>query len=137
MACCCSRFPRLPPLYFSDIQVWLRSRRGPMLRPFALLLVCLVLPVRALTPDPGGGELRYPWGLAFPPDGGYLVGEAPWAPAAHRCGRQPPCGLRPAALAATGQGGLCSIPPLDGDGWLYLSYSEPGTEAPAPPWPGP
>ncbi len=107
-----------------------------MLRLFALLLVCLELPVRALTLTPVAGELRHPWGLAFLPDGGYLVSERPGRLLRIDAGgnRHVVSGLPP--LAATGQGGLLDLA-LDGDGWLYLSYSEPGDGALAPPWPGP
>ncbi len=107
-----------------------------MLRLFALLLVCLVLPVRALTLTPVAGELRHPWGLALLPDGGYLVSERPGRLLRIDAGgnRHVVSGLPP--LAATGQGGLLDLA-LDSDGWLYLSYSEPGDGAPAPPWPGP
>ena len=96
-----------------------------MLRLLALLLVCLVLPVRALTLTPVAGELRHPWGLAFLPDGGYLVSERPGRLLRIDAGgnRHVVSGLPP--LAATGQGGLLDLA-LDSDGWLYLSYSEPG-----------
>ena len=96
-----------------------------MLRLFALLLVCLVLPVRALTLTPVAGSYatlgaRLAAGWRLPRQ------RAPWAPAAHRRGWQPPCGLRPAAPRRHGPGGLLDLA-LDSDGWLYLSYSEPGT----------
>jgi hypothetical protein len=108
MACCCSRFPVCLPYTSATFQVW-PSEEAPMLRLFALLLVCLVLPVRALTLTPVAGAAP-PLGARLPAGWRLPRQRAPWAPAAHRCGRQPPCGLRPAALAATGQGG-CSISP--------------------------
>ena len=75
-----------------------------MLRLLALLLVCLVLPVRALTLTPVAGELRHPWGLAFLPDGGYLVSERPGRLLRIDAGgeRHVISGLPP--LAAAGQG---------------------------------
>jgi len=96
-----------------------------MLRLLALLLVCLVLPVRALTLTPVAGELRHPWGLAFLPDGGYLVSERPGRLLRIDAGGEHHIisGLPP--LAAAGQGGLLDLA-LDDEGWLYLSYSEPG-----------
>ncbi|MDX7710969.1 PQQ-dependent sugar dehydrogenase [Aeromonas caviae] len=107
-----------------------------MLRLFALLLVCLALPVRALTLTQVAGDLRHPWGLAFLPDGGYLVSERPGrllridaGGERHLISGLPPLaaagqgGLPP--LAAAGQGGLLDLA-LDGEGWVYLSYSEPG-----------
>ena len=96
-----------------------------MLRLLALLLVCLVAQVRALTLTPLVEGLNHPWGLVLLPDGGYLVGERPGrllhidaAGKRHLISGLPP-------LAATGQGGLLDLA-LDSDGWLYLSYSEPG-----------
>lgn len=107
-----------------------------MLRLFALLLVCLVLPVRALTLTPVAGELRHPWGLAFLPDGGYLVSERPGRLLRIDAGgnRHVVSGLPP--LAATGQG-VCSISPWTAMAGSISATASRGTEAPAPPWPGP
>ena len=55
----------------------LSKRRSSLLRLLALLLVCLVFPVRALTLTPLVEGLNHPWGLVLLPDGGYLVGERP------------------------------------------------------------
>ncbi len=99
-----------------------------MLRLLALLLFCLVLPVRALTLTTVAGDLRHPWGLALLPDGGYLISERPGRLLRIDAdgNRHVVSGLPP--LAATGQGGLLDLA-LDSDGWLYLSYSEPGDGA--------
>ena len=48
-----------------------------MLRLLALLLICLVSPLRALTLTPLVEGLNHPWGLALLPEGGYLIGERP------------------------------------------------------------
>ena len=87
-----------------------RARRPPMLRLFALLLVCLVLPVRALTLTPGGGGAVPPWGSPSPRDGSYPVSERPCACCASTrvANRHVVSGLPP--LAATGQGSARSRP---------------------------
>lgn len=96
-----------------------------MLRLLTLLLICLVTPLRALTLTPLAEGLSHPWGLVILPDGEWLVGERPGrllridATGEHHSIRGLP------AIAATGQGGLLDLA-LDDDGWVYLSYSEPG-----------
>ena len=111
-------FCHLAPLYFSDVAPPaspLSKRRSSLLRLLALLLVCLVAQVRALTLTPLVEGLNHPWGLVLLPDGGYLVGERPGrllhidaAGKRHLISGLPP-------LAATGQGGLLDLA-LDGDG---------------------
>ena len=88
-----------------------------MLRLFALLLVCLVLPVRALTLTPVAGSCAT-LGLAFLPDGSYLVSERLGRLLRIDAGgnRHVVSGLPP--LAATGQGSARSRP---GRRWLALS----------------
>lgn len=96
-----------------------------MLRLFALLLFCLLAPARALTLVPLVDGLAHPWGLVFLPAGEMLVSERPGRllriDAEGR--RHPISGLPP--IASEGQGGLLDLA-LDQEGWLYLSYSEPG-----------
>ncbi|WP_349921275.1 PQQ-dependent sugar dehydrogenase [Aeromonas veronii] len=94
-------------------------------RLLALLLICLATPLRALTLTPIATDLAHPWGLAFLPDGEMLVSERPGR-LLHidaKGERHQISGLPP--IASQGQGGLLDLA-LDGDGWLYLSYSEPG-----------
>lgn len=92
---------------------------------FALLLICLTTQVRALTLTPVAADLAHPWGLAFLPDGDYLVSERPGRLLRidAKGERHPVSGLPP--IANQGQGGLLDLA-LDEEGWLYLSYSEPG-----------
>ena len=132
IACCVSRFPAPSPI--------LQRRSGLAQRGYphvatACPAACLPgAPGAGADPDPSGGELRHPWGLAFLPDGGYLVSERPGRLLRIDAGgeRHVISGLPPAAAGR----GLLDLA-LDGEGWVYLSYSEPGTAAPAPPWPGP
>jgi aldose sugar dehydrogenase len=98
----------------------------PQLVPLlALLLICLVAPVRALTITPVATDLAHPWGLAFLPGGELLVSERPGRLLRidAQGARHPISGLPP--IANAGQGGLLDLA-LDEEGWLYLSYSEPG-----------
>lgn len=96
-----------------------------MLRLLVLLLICLVSPLRALTLTPLVEGLNHPWGLALLPEGGYLIGERPGRLLRIDTGgeRHLISGLPP--IANQGQGGLLDLA-LDDEGWLYLSYSEPG-----------
>lgn len=96
-----------------------------MLRLLVLLLICLVSPLRALTLTPLVEGLNHPWGLALLPEGGYLIGERPGRLLRIDAGgeRHVISGLPP--IANQGQGGLLDLA-LDHEGWLYLSYSEPG-----------
>lgn len=96
-----------------------------MLRLLVLLLICLVSPLRALTLTPLVEGLNHPWGLALLPEGGYLIGERPGRLLRIDAGgeRHVISGLPP--IANQGQGGLLDLA-LDNEGWLYLSYSEPG-----------
>lgn len=96
-----------------------------MLRLLVLLLICLVSPLRALTLTPLVEGLNHPWGLALLPEGGYLIGERPGRLLRIDAGgeRHLISGLPP--IANQGQGGLLDLA-LDDEGWLYLSYSEPG-----------
>lgn len=76
--------------------------------------------------------LSHPWGLAFLPDGGFLVTERPG-----RLRRITPDGrLYPHPIQglpevlAVGQGGLMDValhPDFASNRWVYLSYNEPGT----------
>jgi glucose/arabinose dehydrogenase len=96
-----------------------------MLRLLALLLICLITPLRALTLTPLVEGLIHPWGLVLLPDGEWLVGERPGRLLRIDAnGRRHPVRGLP-VIAATGQGGLLDLA-QDADGWLYLSYSEPG-----------
>ena len=96
-----------------------------MLRLLALLLICLVTPVRALTLVPLVDGLAHPWGLAFLPGGELLISERPGRLLRidAKGQRHVIAGLPP--IANAGQGGLLDLA-LDQEGWLYLSYSEPG-----------
>ncbi|MBS4700810.1 PQQ-dependent sugar dehydrogenase [Aeromonas media] len=96
-----------------------------MLRLLVLLLICLVSPLRALTLTPLVEGLNHPWGLALLPEGGYLIGERPGRLLRIDAGgeRHVISGLPP--IANQGQGGLLDLA-LDHEGWVYLSYSEPG-----------
>ena len=98
-----------------------------MLRLLVLLLICLVSPLRALTLTPLVEGLNHPWGLALLPEGGYLIGERPGRLLRIDAGgeRHVISGLPP--IANQGQGGLLDLA-LDNEGWLYLSYSEPGDD---------
>ena len=74
--------------------------------------------------------LEHPWGLAFLPDGGFLVTERDGA--LRRIGpdgrvSQPLKGVP--AVAARGQGGLLDValhPDFSRNGLVYLTYAEPG-----------
>ena len=98
-----------------------------MLRLLVLLLICLVSPLRALTLTPLVEGLNHPWGLALLPEGGYLIGERPGRLLRIDAGgeRHVISGLPP--IANQGQGGLLDLA-LDDEGWVYLSYSEPGDD---------
>ncbi|HJZ39100.1 MAG TPA: PQQ-dependent sugar dehydrogenase [Bacteroidales bacterium] len=76
--------------------------------------------------------LNVPWGLAFLPGGDLLISER--AGTLHRfsAGRlSPPIeGLPP--IMAFGQGGLLDLalhPDFEENGWIYISYSSPGSES--------
>ncbi len=86
--------------------------------------------VRAVTLASG---LENPWGLAFLPDGRYLVTERPGRMrivAADGTLSAPLSGLP--AVRAAGQGGLLDValdPDFASSPWVYWSYAEPGTGA--------
>ena len=136
MACCCSRFPALPPMLQRRYSGPAASRRVPMLRLLALLLVCTGVPgagTLTLTPVAGAAP---PLGLAFPAGWRLPRQQSALGACCIDAGgnRHVVSGLPPRRHGS----GVCSDLALDGDGWLYLSYSgAAGTEAPAPPWPGP
>ncbi len=76
-------------------------------------------------------DLEHPWGMAFLPDGNILVTERPGRLRLVKNGK-----LLPQAISglpnikSLGQGGLLDIvlhPDYANNGWLYFSYSEPGT----------
>lgn len=77
------------------------------------------------------GELEHPWGLAFLPDGRFLVSERPGrlrVIAADGTLDPRPVGGVP-AVAAVGQGGLLDValhPKFADNGWVYLSYAGAG-----------
>lgn len=103
-------------------------------RQLSSLLLLLLLggtaQAQALRPVTVAKGLQHPWGLAFLPDGRMLVTERP--------GRlrivspqgaigEPVQGVP--AVDARGQGGLLDValdPKFADNGWVYLSYSEPG-----------
>lgn len=75
--------------------------------------------------------LEHPWGLAFLPDGAYLVTERPGrlrhVTADGALHPQPIAGLP--AIAETGQGGLLDValhPDFADNRWVYISYAERG-----------
>ena len=77
------------------------------------------------------GGLEHPWGVAFLPDGGYLVTERPGRlrliDADGRLEPQPVRGMP--EIAAVGQGGLLDValhPDFATNRWVYVSYAEPG-----------
>lgn len=84
-------------------------------------------PVRIVTVS---GGLEHPWGLAFLPDGRMLVTERPGRlRIVERNGQlgAPLTGLP--AIFAEGQGGLLDValdPDFAENGWVYLSFAEPG-----------
>ncbi len=75
-------------------------------------------------------NLEHPWGLAFLPDGRFLVTEKPGRLriiSADGEVSEPVAGLP--EVWARGQGGLLDVavdPQFGSDPWIYLSYSEPG-----------
>ncbi|WKB54237.1 PQQ-dependent sugar dehydrogenase [Eleftheria terrae] len=74
--------------------------------------------------------LQYPWGLAFLPDGRMLVTERPGRLriVSARGELSPPVQGLP-AVDSGGQGGLLDValdPHYAENGWIYLSYAEPG-----------
>ena len=77
------------------------------------------------------GGLEHPWGLAFLPDGRFLVTERPGrlrVVAANGALDPRPVGGVP-AVAAVGQGGLLDValhPKFADNGWVYLSYAGAG-----------
>jgi glucose/arabinose dehydrogenase len=76
------------------------------------------------------GGLDHPWSVAFLPDGGMLVTERPGRLRVVRDGKlqpEPVAGVP--AVYARGQGGLLDValhPQFAQNGWVYLSYAEPG-----------
>src|SRR6185369_16434049 len=82
--------------------------------------------VNALT-----GGLEHPWGLAFLPDGRFLVTERPGrlrvVAADGKLDPRPVGGVP--AVVAVGQGGLLDValhPKFADNGWVYLSYAGAG-----------
>ena len=99
-----------------------------------ITLLCLaapwVLAADGLKPVTVARGLVNPWSLAFLPDGRLLVTERPGrlrivSPDGHLS--PPVAGLPP--IAVNGQCGLLEVlpdPQFKDNGWLYLSYAEPG-----------
>ena len=79
--------------------------------------------------------LETPWGIGFLPDGRMLVTEKPGRLRVIENGKllpTPVAGIPP--VAADGQGGLLDVgvhPEYATNGWIYLSYSDPGPEGSA------
>lgn len=76
-------------------------------------------------------DLATPWSMAFLPDGRWLVAELPGRLRVVENGRllERPIGGTPRVLAV-GQGGLMEValhPDYRSNGWIYLAYSDPGT----------
>jgi glucose/arabinose dehydrogenase len=77
--------------------------------------------------------LERPWGLAFLPDGGYLVTERPGRLQLIRDGRKTEIGGLP-EISAVRQGGLLDVslhPRFADEPWVYLSYSKAGPDGTA------
>ncbi|WFC15079.1 PQQ-dependent sugar dehydrogenase [Aeromonas salmonicida] len=90
-----------------------------------VVLLCLIAPVRAITLIPLVEGLSHPWGLVLLPGGEFLISER-----TGRLLRIDPQGKRHTVqglppIASAGQGGLLDLA-RDKEGWIYLSYSEPG-----------
>ncbi|MGE6160640.1 PQQ-dependent sugar dehydrogenase [Aeromonas salmonicida] len=90
-----------------------------------VVLLCLIVPVRAITLIPLVEGLSHPWGLVLLPGGEFLISER-----TGRLLRIDPQGERHTVqglppIASAGQGGLLDLA-QDKEGWIYLSYSEPG-----------
>ncbi len=107
-----------------------------------LLLACLAFTARADTaavPEAAAYRLvtvaeglEFPWSLAFLPDGRMLVTERPGRLRiiARDGGLSAPLNGVP-AVWAKGQGGLLDVvvdPAFASNGWVYLSYAEPGSD---------
>jgi glucose/arabinose dehydrogenase len=76
------------------------------------------------------GEIDIPWGMAFLPDGSMLVTEIKGTLFHIENGKKKVVSGVPAVLAR-GQGGLLDVvlhPQYEKNQWVYLSYSEPGSE---------
>lgn len=74
--------------------------------------------------------LEHPWGMAFLPDGGILITERPGRLRLLDSGRLTDIAGLP-AIVAKGQGGLLDValhPQYASNGWIYLSYVEPGED---------
>ena len=104
---------------------------------FLRVLIILLI----LTPSPSLADdsfkvhtitdgLEHPWALAFLPDGRMLVTERPGRLRIIENGKLNPVPIKGLpSITAQGQGGLLDItlhPDYANNGWLYLSYSEPG-----------
>jgi aldose sugar dehydrogenase len=77
------------------------------------------------------GGLQYPWGIAFLPDGSYLVTERPGRLQHVRDGRATPVAGLP-DIQARRQGGLMDValhPDFENNRWVYLTYSKGNAEA--------
>lgn len=74
--------------------------------------------------------LEFPWGLAFPPDGGFLVTERDGALRRISADGKVSAPMKGVpAVAARGQGGLLDValhPDFSRNGLVYLTYAEPG-----------
>jgi glucose/arabinose dehydrogenase len=75
--------------------------------------------------------LRYPWGLAFLPDGRMLVSERPGRLRIVGADGKVSAALAGAPeVADEGQGGMLDVavdPAFGNNGWIYFSFSEPGS----------
>ena len=111
-----------------------RMQLNLCLKAMACLLAALAAAAQAANPrtEVVAKGLEHPWGLAFVPDGRFLVTERPGrlrlVQADGRIG-EPVAGVP--AVAAQGQGGLLDVVTDSGfaqNRTLYLCYSEPGAE---------
>ena len=75
--------------------------------------------------------LEFPWGLAFMPNGDFLVTERPGRLRVVRAGQLDPTPVTGVPeVWYGGQGGMLDValhPDFDTNRWVYLSYSRPGT----------